>query len=66
MSFYALHLGQIISNLPNHTSFSLSEVLIWFRDGAFRDGHGRCGRPTTGISQEVVLATIMVKRQFRR
>ena len=24
---------------PNHTSFGYYEVLIWFRDGAFRGGH---------------------------
>ena len=26
-------------HLPNHKSFGYSEVLIWFRDGAFRGGH---------------------------
>ena len=25
--------------LPNHKRFGLFEVLKWFRDGAFRDGH---------------------------
>ena len=25
--------------LSIHKRFGLSEVLIWFRDGAFRDGH---------------------------
>ena len=25
--------------LPNHKSFSYSEVLIWFRDGTIRGGH---------------------------
>ena len=25
--------------LSIHKRFCLSEVLIWFRDGAFRDGH---------------------------
>ena len=52
MSLNALHLGQIISTvlgtpnmrlspycyLLNPKSFSLSDVLILFSDGAFRDG----------------------------
>jgi hypothetical protein len=29
----------IVLYLPNHKCFDYSEVLIWFRDGAFRGGH---------------------------
>ena len=28
-----------LTTLPNHKSFGYSEVLIWFRDGAFKGGH---------------------------
>ena len=38
----------------------LSEVLIWFRDGAFKVGSW----DRTNISQENVLTTIMAKCQF--
>ena len=43
----------------------LCEVLIWFRDDGFGMVTGRCDRPSTNISQENVLTTIKVKRQFR-
>jgi hypothetical protein len=55
----------IVLYLPNHKSFGYSELLIWFRDGAFRDGHWyKCEMPNTDISQENDHAMLIVKRQF--